>query len=186
MNDVMLDLETLGTHPGCTILSIGAVAFDPVTGAIGPEFHAVVNRVSCYEFGLREQLETLAWWNEQSEEAKTTLKAASGPGSFLIDVALRKFSFFLREVESNIGSGIRVWGNGADFDQPILAAAYHATATELPWKHWNSRCYRTLKSLDPMTKAVRDGTHHNAVDDARTQAIHACLLMQRVRAGLPS
>jgi hypothetical protein len=29
--DVMLDLETLGTVPGCVILSIGAVAFDSMT-----------------------------------------------------------------------------------------------------------------------------------------------------------
>jgi DNA polymerase III epsilon subunit-like protein len=28
MRDVMVDLETLGTVPGCVILSIGAVAFD--------------------------------------------------------------------------------------------------------------------------------------------------------------
>ena len=28
MKDIMLDLETLGTGPGCAIVSIGAVAFD--------------------------------------------------------------------------------------------------------------------------------------------------------------
>ena len=27
-HDVMIDLETLGTTPGCVILSIGAVPFD--------------------------------------------------------------------------------------------------------------------------------------------------------------
>ena len=29
--DIMLDIETLGTRPGCVIVTLGAVKFDPYT-----------------------------------------------------------------------------------------------------------------------------------------------------------
>ena len=57
---VSLDLETLGTRPGCAILSIGAIAFNPSTNTLGPMFYEVVNRASCREIGLHEDQGTLA------------------------------------------------------------------------------------------------------------------------------
>ena len=71
-------------------------------------------------------------------------------------------------------------GNGADFDLPILAAAYAAVGLSVPWKPYNGRCYRTLKNLAPVVKLARPGTHHNALDDARTQAVHAIKLMRHI------
>ncbi len=43
MNDVMLDLETLGTRHDAMIISIGAVYFERETGLIGPGFSMNVN-----------------------------------------------------------------------------------------------------------------------------------------------
>lgn len=37
--DVMLDIETLGTKPGCMVLSVGACTFNLATGEIGDEFY---------------------------------------------------------------------------------------------------------------------------------------------------
>lgn len=37
--DLMIDLETLDTAPTAVVLSIGAVVFDPYTGARGPSFY---------------------------------------------------------------------------------------------------------------------------------------------------
>lgn len=46
--DVMVDLETLGTRPGCKILSIGAVEFgvgpDYNEDGLGAEFYVEVQR----------------------------------------------------------------------------------------------------------------------------------------------
>jgi hypothetical protein len=68
---------------------------------------------------------------------------------------------------------VRVWGNGADFDNPILAVAYRRTIfSGQPWKPYNGRCYRTVKNQFQDVKLVRTGTHHNALDDARSQATH--------------
>ena len=38
MNNVMLDLETMGKGPSAAIVTIGAVFFDPMTGELGAEF----------------------------------------------------------------------------------------------------------------------------------------------------
>src|SRR5574343_517200 len=74
MKDIMVDLETLGQCPGCSIISIGAVAFD--RGGLGPEFYTPVNLISCREAGLHESLDTLAWWSAEARaavvEAETT------------------------------------------------------------------------------------------------------------------
>ena len=40
------------------------------------------------------------------------------------------------------------------------------------WPYRNNRCYRTLKGLLPAIELERSGTHHNALDDAITQARH--------------
>lgn len=43
MNHLMIDLETMGSGPYAPIISIGAVFFDPNTGAIGDDFQVNVS-----------------------------------------------------------------------------------------------------------------------------------------------
>jgi exodeoxyribonuclease VIII len=75
---------------------------------------------------------------------------------------------------------VLVWGNGASFDNAILAQCYRAVGMDFPWKFWNDRCYRTLKNLVLDVPFERTGTHHNALDDARSQAIHASAILRRM------
>lgn len=170
MDNVMIDLETLGRRAGCAILSIGAVAFDPVSGKLGPELYVVVDRPS--QVGLHTDPETLKWWEGQSEQARAVLtdKAAVPLGDALIQLNqyLSQFSF----------TKVKVWGNGGDFDNAILACCYAAAGLEVPWSFWNNRCYRTLKNLIGGPKVKREGTYHNALDDAKTQALHAIELFR--------
>jgi hypothetical protein len=174
MRDVMIDLETLGTRAGCVVLSIGAVAFDAVSGELGKEFYCVVSTESCQEAGLHVDSDTVAWWSKQSEEARAVLYQAEESGLPLI-MALTNFTEYLSQF--NLGS-VRIWGNGADFDNPILIACYAAVYKKAPWSPWNGRCYRTLKNLVKGPKLVRQGTYHNALDDAKTQAAHAVQLLK--------
>ena len=174
MHDVMLDLETLGTRPGCTVLSIGAVAFDAATGLLGPEFHMHITRESCEAAGLLEDTYTLAWWDEQSDAAKQVFKeCAQGERLF---IALGQFGEYL---ETLGGEQVRVWGNGADFDNAILAHCYAVVGMRTPWAYNKSRCYRTLKSLHPQIEFVSQGVHHNALDDAKSQAMHAMQILKQ-------
>jgi hypothetical protein len=157
---IMIDLETFGSAPGCSIASIGAVAASH-DGFVQDTLYEIVSRSSCAEHGLHESTETLRWWSEQSAEAQAVLTASSDPERALsLRAALRELNSFVKLQ----GSDIEVFGNGSDFDNAILAAAAHAAGVELAWPFWQNRCYRT--------NIMRRGTHHNALDDARDQAAH--------------
>lgn len=169
MSHVMIDLETLGTQPGSVILSIGATIFDP-DAAPGEcntkEFYVVVNKESSLDYAMTVSESTLEWWSQQSAEARKVLVEAEEGGEDL-DVALQMLADF-------IPLGAKIWSNGANFDQPLLDVAYNRVGKPLPWKYWNSRCYRTVLALYPEEKNVRPATvlAHNALEDAKWQATH--------------
>ena len=173
-HDVMIDLETLGTTPGCVILSIGAVAFDPMPGEPGDELYVVVNTQSCLESGLTMDDATIEWWSQQSAEAKVVLDEAKTGGEML-DAAMTQLTDYLEALGIK---QVRIWGNGADFDNAILSCCYRAVNQVVPWVPWNNRCYRTLKNLIKGPRLKREGTYHNALDDAKTQARHAVQLLR--------
>ena len=177
MRHIMLDLETLGTKPGSVILSIGAVLFDPKTGELGETFYSVISTKDSLSYGLTVDPNTQAWWNTQSTEAKAVLTEAQAPEAKPLMTVLNDFKEW---VQSNTveKANRMVWGNGASFDVPLLQAAYEATALVPPWNYWGSMCYRTIKNLNKNTPAPkREGTHHNALDDAIYQAHHLMLLL---------
>jgi hypothetical protein len=175
--DVMLDLETLGTRPGCAILSIGAVMFDVDSGQLGPEFYEVVNRKSCAKHGLLEDQSTLDWWSKQSDEARKVLIDADSSQQGL-GGALIAFTGYLGKFGKR---DLRVWGNGADFDQPIINECFVKLGYPLPWIWYNNRCYRTLRWLGNVKAEHRHGVAHNALDDAKTQATNAINILKKLR-----
>jgi hypothetical protein len=172
MKDIMVDLETLGNTPGCVILSIGAVAFDPVEGVLSPDgFYNVLNTADCMDHYLSKDEETEKWWGRQSEEARQVLRdAEDAKTSVPLKLGLENFNTFVRQYGGQ--RTVRVWGNGSDFDNAILAVAFKMAGIKPNWEFWNNRCYRTLKNHCPGPKLERVGTYHNALDDARSQAIH--------------
>jgi exodeoxyribonuclease VIII len=99
----------------------------------------------------------------QNEQAR---KEMAKKGVSLI-AALEEFNAWIGD-----GNNTKVWGNGASFDNAILAHAYGKTRMTLPWKFWNDRCYRTVKALNPQVAMQESGVAHHALDDARKQAIH--------------
>lgn len=165
MSDVMLDLETMGNGPCAAIIPIGAVEFDIETGLIGRRFYKQVDLASSVEAGGIIDASTVMWWMQQSEAARG---AFSGKGCSNAQ-ALCDFSFW---AESCADGDLKMWGNGAAFDNVILSSAYRRNKTEQPWKFWNDRCYRTVRAQHPNVEMVRVGTYHNAVDDAESQASH--------------
>jgi hypothetical protein len=181
MKNVMVDLETLGRRAGCSVLSIGAVAFDADTGKLGPEFYTVIKVASCEEVGLHTDPETVAWWEKQSPEAQKVLKQArAARGNKPLDKALVLFNEYLHQFGAR---SVQVWGNGSDFDNAILINLYAATGVKNGWEFWNNRCFRTLKNLAPQIKTERTGTYHNALDDAKTQALHAIKVFKHLKGG---
>ena len=173
MDDVMVDLETLGRRAGCIIPAIGAVKFDPMTGVVDEEnsFYRAITVESCARFGLGFDPSTVKWWLDQSKEARAVF---SDPNAVGIQQALVEFAEWCDE-DGNYGD-IKMWGNGASFDNPILSAAYERVDIIQPWEFWNDRCYRTKKADYPEVKFVRKGIAHHALDDAISQAHHLCAI----------
>lgn len=158
---MMVDLETWGTLPGSSIRSIGAVLFDPVTGRLGHEFYANIDRESARRFGLVEDPKTVSWWSEQSAEAQAALADNPEP----LGSALLRLAHVYRADPAE-----RLWSHGACFDEPILRVAYRACGLEPPWKFWDVRDTRTVYELGGVKPDKADGLLHHALDDARRQA----------------
>ena len=174
---IMVDLETMGTEVTSVILSIGAVSFDPETGGLGNTFYKEINTNSCLNAGLTVNEKTMDWWQTQPPEVRGLLEQCRSSVEFLPD-SLKEFGEY---VQANMDpeSG-NVWGNGASFDNAILAHAYSKVGMELPWPFYKDRCYRTIKSLGPKVLFKRQGILHNALDDAVTQAVHMIKVMKEL------
>lgn len=179
MENLMIDLETLATRPDAVVLSIGACAFDERHG-VGPTFYVVVDRneqqppdSSCRYADPR----TVAWWAEQSAEAREVLEARGERVGYAI-LWLKDFMALHCR-----GKDTLVWGNGADFDNAILGDLCDWGGIDRPWGYHGGRCYRTLKNLLPESYArfakelPRVGLH-NAQADAAWQASIAVRLLR--------
>jgi len=162
---IMLDLETLGNRPGSALVAIGAVKFG--NGEILDEFYRRIDAESCVQLGLEMDTSTVMWWLKQADGPRLEI---TQPGKHLCEV-LMDFSQWVADPDAEM------WGNGAAFDNALLAAAYHVAARKAPWKFWNDRCYRTMKNLHPEVPMERDGEHHHALDDARDQARHLMAIL---------
>jgi hypothetical protein len=171
MNHVMIDLETMGLGSDAAIIAIGAVSFNETDGIID-RFYEVVNLQSSMDLGLTVDASTILWWMEQKKEARrefTDTKVFKND----IKVALQNFTNWMSKLRmDSVQYSIDIWGNGAAFDNVVLANAYKAAKMPVPWRFWEDRCYRTVSSMHDVDTFTRVGVHHNALNDAESQALH--------------
>jgi len=162
--DIMIDLETLDVLPSATILTIGAVKFDPFGDEQdNPKMEKLYMKVdvdSCDRIGASVSNSTLDWWANQSAAAQAD---AFDPNDRIsIEDALAKLYKFC-------WGGKRVWSHGAGFDVIILEWYFRKIEKAIPWSFWEVRDTRTLFDLgiNPNRASV---TAHNALADAVDQA----------------
>lgn len=181
MNHLMIDLETMGNKPNAPIVSIGAVFFEPSTGELGEEFYRVVSLKSSMDGGAVPDPDTIMWWMQQSEEART---AICDKDAITISAALIKLNTFIRDNADP--AKVQVWGNGATFDNVILRASYEREFVPCVWKFWNDRDVRTIVELgrtigiNPRRDIPFEGDMHNALADAKHQAKYVSAIWQRL------
>ena len=168
---VMLDLETMGNGADAAIVAIGAVKFsrDRVYTDSANTFYATVDLQSSIDAGGVVDGETVYWWLQQSYEARKSLLSAERAS---ITLAVTSFAEWFPR-------GSTLWGNGCDFDNPILQSAFrqvYGIGVDYPWKYNAGRDMRTLKALantylgDAAPDQRAYGVKHNALDDAISQA----------------
>ena len=162
--DLMLDLETLGTRPGCVILTIGAVKFDPYSlKEPGPGIYMRVDADEQIARGREVQEDTLQWWMNQAEDVREEA-LGEGPDRIRLEDMYRQLNKFLVGVDN-------IWCQGPAFDIVILENLYRQLSKPTPWQYWQIRDSRTLFGVhgDPREKDRKAA--HNALMDCYYQAI---------------
>lgn len=165
LNGIMFDIETLGTLPGSAILSIGAVRFDIGKKFISDEFYVNLDITSSLSAGFTYEKATINWWKEQNPEALAALKTNALPCT----EGLQQFFDYVKKGPK----GEKIWAWGAQFD-PVLTEVAFVKALDLrtPWHYSNVMCCRTVSKTFNVPIDRSGGTHHNALDDAKSQALY--------------
>lgn len=180
MQDLMIDLETLGTDPNCPVISIGAVFFDIATKKLGATFHMALDVNEQIRRGRKPTGDTIRWWMGQTDAAKRVFheKARLAP-----EVLQTLSTWYTTEGLTRVSkvNGLLdplpqrsrgyVWGNGSTFDISILEDIFRDYGLECPWGYNRIMDLRTFKRFKaPDKRVIVSGTAHNALDDAVGQA----------------
>ena len=183
--DIIIDIETLGTKPGCPIIEIGACALDPAGVIVAnfsrrvPHQHlsfAVVKEGSAQSlYDENDFTRTCRWWVDSEERAETLMKILSPSCCVQDNCALYEFCDWLKGQVAGIDpENIRVWANGPAFDISILCWAFDYYGIARPWICWQERCVRTALELAGYVKGSvpweETGPRHRALCDARHEA----------------
>lgn len=161
--NIMLDLETMSTESNAAITGIGAVEFD--TRGLGKEFYCVVDLQSSMDMGCHVSADTIKWWISQPAKARRMYEK----DGYKLPVALQNLSNWI--LEDDAAQHTKLWGNGAAFDNVILANAFKVCGLMVPWMFWNDFCFRTAKLMVPNIQVEFKGTKHHALHDAKNQAL---------------
>lgn len=177
LENIMIDLETLGTFMNAPVVTIGACYFDPMTGEIGETFYDRIDIADAMQSGSPDP-ETIRWWLKQDPAAQGELakRGRSAP-----DV-LNTLKAFYRK-----GQDAKVWGNGPTFDITMLDYQYNRVLKEKsPWPFWNVRDVRTVVHLaEGLVKRpaafTKDKVAHNALDDCIFQVAYVSKMWRALR-----
>lgn len=176
MNDLMLDLETLGNKSNSALLSIGAVEFNRYTGEYGREFYKIIDLQSSLDAGLTINGSTFYWWLQQSQSARDEI---CKEGEHIMTV-LSKFNEFIKSLNRDI----LIWGNGARFDIGILEDAYvRCGYNKMPWNFRNERDVRTILDLAPHIKNSIPviSIEHHPIHDCKFQIQYVSKILSNLK-----
>lgn len=191
--DFMMDLETVGKRPGCAILSIGIVPFNIMDDIVGTGMEVHIGLADNVRLGLELDPETMEefWFKPEHNAALNAVwvPALRSPNT-VYEACEAVGQFVAAHGGLTRADSIKMWGNGANFDQPIFnVAAARAGWKNNIWKFWNEPCYRTMKDW-LKTEMAAAGTYptvqpaalkHCAVADADFQARQLVAAMRKFR-----
>jgi hypothetical protein len=164
-NHVMIDLETVDVIPTATILSIGAVRFDPNGNELeNPEMEMLYMQLDIdtqAALGFTVSDSTIEWWAKQSPEA---IKAAFEDGERLtvIEAATQLHKF--------VWNADAIWAQGIAFDIPMCEHLFLKAGLSVPWNFYDVKDSRTLFKLGIDAERPPVLSHH-AGEDAWGQAV---------------
>ena len=158
-----IDLETIDTSPSATVLSLGAVKFNPLDDSEPhSELYLKINIDEQDVQGRTASDSTIEWWSKQDPAIME--EAFDQTGAVSIDDALKQISKWTVGIDT-------LWGQGYGFDYTIMEHMFRSSGKPIPWKFWQIRDSRTLFGCcekDPR-KAMQSNLH-NALADAYYQS----------------
>lgn len=194
----MVDIEALGPRPDGALVSIGAFLFNqgdleevdsPGLSDPARSFYAVVDLQNALDAGCKVDASTLRWWLELPDAARAVLLQKGQP----LESVLHALARFYQPHRAHRGKLPRMWGFPAHFDIIMIEDAYKRCKIACPWDALRApRDVRTVSDTlqtvlgmtDDAIKALKPtyGVLHNALDDAKSQA----LWLQRMHSVLRS
>ena len=174
LDQIMIDIETLGTGPDAAILAIGAVAFNfdlPDTEC----FYRRIKLESAMDHGGTVDASTIQWWMAQPEIARKELFSGEGQE---IETVLNSFCLFINNLPIT-----QIWANPPSFDLVILKSAADRVQIGMGlWNHRKERCYRTIaQTVGLGIIRIPPTIPHHALHDALAQTLH----LKQIFASLP-
>ncbi len=171
MKDCMIDFETFGTGPNKCLSQVGACYFDRTTGEIGAKFKANIDARSHQKLGGVLDADTVYWWLAQSEGARHSLLLEQTP----IYQAMTDLNAFLAAAD-------RIWSH-ATFDFVTLTDTLKQLGIKAAFSYKAGLDLRTLTYLAKVSPQdfVRDGTHHDGLEDAIFQVKYAVAALNKIQ-----
>ena len=158
---LMVDLETMSTRPDATILTLGAVHFNPYGNGVGEKIYFRINIDDQDKLGRHVEEDTLDWWAKQDP---AIMEEAFSPNDRIPVVeAVDRFHKFAWGCST-------FWSHGATFDLVIIENLYRQVGRTPPWNFWQLRDTRTLFDLG-YNPDMPTGSKHDALQDAIRQSV---------------
>lgn len=171
MNRAMIDFETLGAGTNACIVQVGACYFDE--NGINSTLKINFDAEDCQRNGAVIDANTVFWWlNQESEARKSIIKEPCA----LEFHALLKLNSFLKPADE-------IWSH-ATFDFVIITEALKRRNIKPDFSFRVARDIRTLTALCPnfdRNSVQREGTHHDALDDAIYQAKYVTAMLSMLK-----
>ena len=169
-NEMMIDIETLGTEDDCVIASIGVIIFNRshTPGTYIREYEVMIDLESQPNRSI--DAGTVLWWMTDSmEDARKAVLLSKN--RVRLGLALRELDVLVKDYAVK-----DAWACSPSFDMKKLQSAYKQHNQPFPVPFWNWRDVRTLEDFFYGTNTRKkgkenwlEGLAHTAIDDCKMQ-----------------
>ena len=158
-----IDLETLDVIPSATILSLGAVKFDPLSeNEPNSELYLKISIEDQDRLNRTTSDSTIAWWSKQDPAIME--EAFDQKDAVTVEEALRQLNKWCVGIDE-------LWEQGYGFDMNMLENMYRSVGKPIPWQFWQVSDSRTITKRTARDPRKDMQTNlHNALADAYYQA----------------
>lgn len=177
MKDLFIDIEALGRKPGCHVIQIGAIVFDPATGETANEIQLFIQPEKDDPF--HADLDTLEWHARQGTfPHPPEVREIAMP----IGDAIDELNGWFMDINDCGHEIYDVWAWGSHYDFPILDPVFerYAIGGAAPWMYWQPSDARTIWKL--AFPGVKHGPRpHHALDDCKAGVADLCSALAKLK-----